>query len=82
MTTSDEWREKLGMAPAEPVSYPWQGAQYIRRRQLDASRRELHSMTDEINVYGESFTGPQLVAMRNTMRALKALISALEADQA
>ena len=51
----------------------------IQQRQLDASRRELHSMTSEIETYGECFTGPQLLAMRKTMRALKELIAALEA---
>lgn len=51
----------------------------IVHRQLDASRRELHSMTSEIEHYGEEFSGPQLLAMRDTMRALKKLIEALEA---
>jgi hypothetical protein len=50
----------------------------IQLRQLDASRRELHSMVSEIEHYGDSFTGPQLLAMRETMRALKKLIAALE----
>lgn len=51
---------------------------HIQQRQLDASRRELHSMTSEIEHYGESFTGPQLIAMRKVMRALKELIKSLE----
>lgn len=53
----------------------------IQQRQLDASRRELHSMTSEIKHYGEEFTGPQLLAMRATMRALKKLIRSLEAAE-
>jgi len=53
----------------------------IQQRQLDASRRELHSMISEIEHYGEEFTGPQLLAMRETMRALKKLINALETGE-
>lgn len=54
------------------------GTNHIRQRQLDASRRELFSMTSEIEHYGSSFTRPQLLAMRKTMRALKELIATLE----
>lgn len=50
----------------------------IQLRQLDASRRELHSMISEIEHYGMNFSRPQLLAMRKTMRALKELIAALE----
>lgn len=50
----------------------------IQIRQLDASRRELVSMVSEIEHYGMSFSYKQLLAMRKTMRALKALIAALE----
>lgn len=50
----------------------------IQQRQLDASRRELHSMISEVEHYGAEFTGPQLLAMRQTMRALKKLIATLE----
>ncbi len=50
----------------------------IKQRQLDASRRELHSMKDEIEHYGHAFTLPQLLAMRRVMRALKSLIEKLE----
>lgn len=50
----------------------------IQQRQLDASRRELFSMVSEIEHYGTKFTGPQIVAARNVMRALQKLIRALE----
>lgn len=50
----------------------------IQQRQLDASRRELYTMVSEVEHYGAEFTGPQLRAMRRTMRALKALIATLE----
>lgn len=53
-------------------------ANSITQRQLDASRRELYSMTSEIENYGEMFSGPQLTAMRDAMRALRKLIAALE----
>lgn len=52
--------------------------QQIVRRAADAARRELHTMTNEMDVYGEYFTGPQLVAMRRVMRAMKDLIKDLE----
>lgn len=50
----------------------------ITQRQLDASRRELYSMTSEIDHYGDQFSGPQLLAMRDVMRALRNLIATLE----
>lgn len=50
----------------------------IRYRALEAARRELSSMKSELHCYGECFSGPQLVAMRDVMRKLQTYIKALE----
>ncbi len=52
--------------------------QRIVTRAADAARRELRTMTSELDAYGDQFTGPQLVAMRRVMRAMRDLIKALE----
>ena len=50
----------------------------IQHRQLEASRRELVSMTSEIEHYGYCFTDDQLTQMHKAKHALQNLIDALE----
>ena len=52
--------------------------QAIVRRAAEVARRELRTMTTELDAYGEHLTGSQLVAMRKVMRAMRALVKALE----
>lgn len=54
---------------------------HIRRRALDAAKRELNAMTSELLHYKDEFSVPQLRAMQRVMRSLRAFIKTLEHEK-